>query len=64
MTARPSLLEVARVVAQWIWQKIERFPVPAEEAVYVMAITGRDPTTLHVDQRNEQDHGNASPERR
>jgi len=60
MTAK-AFLAVAKLVARWIWEKIERFPVPAEEAVYVMVFTGRDPNKLHTDQHHEQDHGAAEP---
>lgn len=59
MPASPPLLETAKFVARWVWQKIERFPVPAEEAVYVMVFTGRDPNTLHADGYRQQDYRGA-----
>lgn len=52
---------VAKLVARWVWEKIERFPVPAEEAVYIMAFTGRDPNELHTDRHREQDRSAAGP---
>jgi len=60
MTAK-AFLAVTKLVARWTWKKLERFPVPAEEAVYVMAFTGRDPAKLHADQRHEPDRSAAEP---
>lgn len=58
MTATP-FLAIAKLVARRIWERIERFPVPAEEAVYIMAFTGCDPDKLHRDRNRQQDDSTA-----